>query len=270
MLSAVSNALRSCSLPKGKVTSRAYGHLCSIFYELDKPDAPTESLDYYTRQAQKAHGQILEPMCGTGRFLVPIAEQGHDITGFDSSREMLLQCKEKCRQAGVQPTLLHRSFESFHSPSQYKLVFIPTSSFSLLTTPEEVSRSLRVIYRYLQAGGKFIFEVDTITSKDEAEMTWKSRSVQLNNNSRICLHTASKFDSSSQVQRTHCRYQLIENTEITCEENEHLDVRLYRPDELITVLEDHNFRVLNQFAPYSERTSIHSADTLVYECEREE
>jgi ubiquinone/menaquinone biosynthesis C-methylase UbiE len=45
--------------------------------------------------------EILEIACGTGRFTVMLAERGADVVGLDISRAMMLQGREKARQAGV-------------------------------------------------------------------------------------------------------------------------------------------------------------------------
>ncbi|MCH9633286.1 MAG: hypothetical protein S4CHLAM7_00090 [Chlamydiae bacterium] len=265
---AFSRTTLSAGKPVAQITSRAYGRLCSIFYQLDKPDASPESLDYYTSQAKKAGGRILEPMCGTGRYLVPIAEEGYNITGFDASREMLQKCRKRCVETGTNPSLSVASFETFLTKHQFSLVFIPTSSFSLLTTLEKVSRSLKVIRKCLEPQGRFIFEVDTLTSRDQPEMNWRNRSVRLDNHSKINLHSASVFSPVSRIQRTFCNYKLKVNGKTIAEENEYLDVRLYQPGELLPLLTEHRFKVLNQLAPYSKEQPIAGAETLLYECQR--
>ena len=50
----------------------SYKKLCTQFYDIDKPTAPPDALEFYLQYALKAQGPILEPMCGTGRFLVPM------------------------------------------------------------------------------------------------------------------------------------------------------------------------------------------------------
>jgi hypothetical protein len=50
----------------------SYGSLCTEFYDLDKPNAPRDALDFYALKARAAGGRVLEPMCGSGRFLVPM------------------------------------------------------------------------------------------------------------------------------------------------------------------------------------------------------
>lgn len=42
-------------------------------------------LNFYLEYAQTITTPILEPMCGSGRFLIPMLEQGFNIEGFDAS-----------------------------------------------------------------------------------------------------------------------------------------------------------------------------------------
>ena len=49
----------------------------------------------------RAHGPVLEVMCGSGRFLVPLAAAGIDIDGIDASEDMLAACARKCAEHGV-------------------------------------------------------------------------------------------------------------------------------------------------------------------------
>lgn len=40
---------------------------------------------------------ILEAACGGGRIAVPLAEAGHDVTGFDANEHMLLRCYQRMK-----------------------------------------------------------------------------------------------------------------------------------------------------------------------------
>lgn len=48
--------------------STAYQSLCTQYYDLDKPEAPQDILEYYAAYAAQVKGPILEPMSGSGRF----------------------------------------------------------------------------------------------------------------------------------------------------------------------------------------------------------
>ena len=75
-----------------------YLHLCTQVYELSKPTPPEDAYAFYQSYANEAEGKILEPMCGTGRFLLPLAKEGYEIEGSDVSKHMLTALKDKAEK----------------------------------------------------------------------------------------------------------------------------------------------------------------------------
>ena len=75
-----------------------YGSLCTEMYEILHEQAPQDELDFYLSYAEKGK-KILEPLCGSGRFLIPFLERGFDIFGMDLSEEMLGKLKRKAPNA---------------------------------------------------------------------------------------------------------------------------------------------------------------------------
>lgn len=72
-----------------------YLGLCTEVYELSKPNVTADAYQFYRSYALEAKGPILEPMCGTGRFLLPLFEEEFNIYGFDASESMLKKLHEK-------------------------------------------------------------------------------------------------------------------------------------------------------------------------------
>lgn len=72
----------------GEIRQNYYGSLCTEMYEILHEQAPQDELNFYLSYAEKGK-KILEPLCGSGRFLVPFLERGFDISGIDLSEEML-------------------------------------------------------------------------------------------------------------------------------------------------------------------------------------
>jgi len=60
-----------------------------------------DDLDLYLNLALAVGDPVLELGCGTGRLLVPLAEAGHRVTGFDLSRPMLDRARDAAQVAGV-------------------------------------------------------------------------------------------------------------------------------------------------------------------------
>ncbi len=61
-----------------------YLNLCTQVYDLSKPKPPQDAYDFYRSYVEKTKGLILEPMCGTGRFLLPLLEESKGLTGVRS------------------------------------------------------------------------------------------------------------------------------------------------------------------------------------------
>ena len=154
--------------------SESYKKLCTEYYELDKPFAPNEAMNYYLTMAKEAEGPILEPMCGTGRFLIPLIEAGYNVAGFDNSAQMLDVCRSKCQEKKLNVKLKKCGFEDFTLSETFNLVFIPSGSFCLLTDPNDSSNALNLINKWLSVGGKFIFEIDTLNAAGTTPGMWKA------------------------------------------------------------------------------------------------
>ena len=82
-----------------------YLSLCTEVYDLSKPTPPEDAYAFYRSYAIQAKGPILEPMCGTGRFLIPLLAEGFNVHGFDASDHMLEVLHTKARAQNLQATV---------------------------------------------------------------------------------------------------------------------------------------------------------------------
>ena len=62
--------------------------LIAPFYDIEH-DRFSEDLDMYRNFAELSGGKILELACGSGRVLLPLVEEGYELTGVDNSEKML-------------------------------------------------------------------------------------------------------------------------------------------------------------------------------------
>ena len=71
-------------------------HLPEIY---DQEETQTHDLEYVMKLLQNTNcGTILAPFYGTGRILLPLAEEGYEIVGIDSSVGMLRRLREKLHE----------------------------------------------------------------------------------------------------------------------------------------------------------------------------
>ncbi|MBK6878038.1 MAG: class I SAM-dependent methyltransferase [Ignavibacteria bacterium] len=123
-----------------------YKSLCTEFYDLDKPLAPDDALEYYLNQIQLSSQPVLEPMCGTGRFLIPLFEKGIDIDGIDASEHMLEKCRIKAGEKNLHPKLYLQKLEDMSGKS----LWISLSSFRFFRTAHGKSGRAKIFKEYVR------------------------------------------------------------------------------------------------------------------------
>ena len=82
------------------MTMKSYTGLSAASYDLWFGEG-FEDVDFF-RDAIRGGGEpALEVACGTGRLLVPFAQEGLDVEGLDLSAEMLGICRWKAEAEGI-------------------------------------------------------------------------------------------------------------------------------------------------------------------------
>jgi len=120
-----------------------------------------DDLPMYRDFALAAAGPILELGCGTGRVLIPLARDGHHITGLEASESMLdvARAKVEAAQVGDRVTLIAGDMRDFDTPTRFALAFIPINTFMHCYDTGQQLACLRCIHRHLRPGGQLIVDV---------------------------------------------------------------------------------------------------------------
>jgi SAM-dependent methyltransferase len=252
-----------------------YLKLCTEFYDIDKPHPPADALEFYFGSAWQAKGLILEPMCGSGRFLIPLLEKGFDVIGADASSHMLAACREHLRsrkfagRVDLRQQFLH---ELDISPNRdASLVLIPSGSLQLVTDMDHVRESLRRIFDVLRPGGTFVFEASIGKPKESASWPWGGRWItRPSDGARILISWLGHYDAVTSINCNLHRYELFKDGQLLATEIEEFDMRQYSADELRSLLEQAGFaqvRMFENFDP-SKPASDSSRDEIVIECRK--
>jgi ubiquinone/menaquinone biosynthesis C-methylase UbiE len=118
---------------------------------------------FYHEHARTCGGEVLELACGTGRVLIPLAEQGVSITGIDASSNMLEQARRKLkrlpREVQQRVDLQQQDMCTFELDSTYSLIFCTFRSFQHLLTKKAQGACLEQVRKHLQDNGMFIIDL---------------------------------------------------------------------------------------------------------------
>ncbi len=143
-------------------------------------------------------------MCGSGRFLIPLAQDGLAIDGVDASPTMLAACR--ARSVGLHVRLFQQRLDQLDLPDRYAAILIPAGSFGLLVDDGERARALERMAAHLLPGGRLVFTCPTPAGRSQPGTS--QREVAGPNSERITLETTI-FAETAAVDGFRCAYQLF-------------------------------------------------------------
>jgi SAM-dependent methyltransferase len=247
-------------------TLDTYLSLCTEVYDLSKPNPPEDAYAFYRDYVMKANGPILEPMCGTGRFLLSLIEDGFDVHGFDASDHMLEVLHAKAKVKNLKPMVWKGFAEDLNRPEKYNLIFIPSGSFCLIIDPVQVEKSLQVIYDHLTDGGIFLFEAETLNSVPQLDI-WRGSVWPKPNGQKIILSGLATMQDD--ICTSLCKYELMEAGNIIHTEIEELRVKIYEQDQLLGILKSAGFKDIRAIKAFDQSLQPANQDeSIVYECRK--
>lgn len=111
-------------------------------------------------------GLVLELGCGTGKMTRLLAEAGYDMTGVDNSGEMLRIARDAGQEEDNILYLLQdmREFELYGT---VKAVVSICDSMNYILEEADLLKVFRLVNNYLDPGGIFIFDLNTIYKYQE-------------------------------------------------------------------------------------------------------
>jgi ubiquinone/menaquinone biosynthesis C-methylase UbiE len=226
----------------------AYKKLCTEFYDATKPYASTAEVAFYTSALQSVNGSILEApileaMCGSGRLLIPLLEQGFLVEGVDNSVPMLESCAQRAAVRNLNPILYQQSIETMVLPKKYEAIIIAVGSFQLITDRSVAFATLCRLREYLLPGG--ILLLDTFVPWDMLGtgrlVERVERSTRCSDGIIIVLNSELTIDVPHQLYHAKNLYtKMVDGIEVETEE-ENLSIRWYYFYEMELMLEKAGF-----------------------------
>lgn len=166
--------------------------------------------------------------CGTGSVTFLLAEKGLQVTGVDMSEEMLCVASQKAQMVEQPPMFICQSLQCLQLPRGVDLAVCALDSLDYITDPADCREAIRRVYRVLNPGGCFIFDVNTpeklramddqifLDEDDDVYCVWRG---EFDEKTNICTYAMDLFQRQGNAwQRSfeeHCEYaytqqQLVE------------------------------------------------------------
>lgn len=114
------------------------------------------------RRYGTGEGIVLDLGCGTGSLTELLASEGYDMIGIDNSEEMLQIAMEKRMDSGKDILYLCQDMREFELYGTVAAVVSVCDSMNYILNQEDLSRVFRLVNNYLDPGGVFIFDLNTV------------------------------------------------------------------------------------------------------------
>lgn len=140
----------------------SFAHVYDTFMD----NIPYEMWSRYLIQLLERYGIsdgiVLDMGCGTGNMTELLARHGYDMIGIDNSEEMLMTAAEKAAESGLNILYLEQDMRSFELYGTVRAAVSICDSMNYILEPEELEQVFRLVNNYLDPGGIFIFDMNTV------------------------------------------------------------------------------------------------------------
>ena len=140
--------------------------LIASFYDREHAQFD-EDVDLYRSFAELYTGPLLELACGSGRLLLPLAQDGYTLTGVDTSAKMLELARQRVQEEDLSEhvTLVQQDMCALHLDQQFSLAFVALGSFAHLTSRQAQQQALAAIRAHLTKEGTFILDISNADAR---------------------------------------------------------------------------------------------------------
>ncbi len=200
----------------------AYEALAGCYDRLTNDVDYRQIVDFYHRilERENVHPRTaVDLACGTGSVSLLLAEKGLKVIGVDMSEEMLTEAAQKAQGMDNPPMFVRQKLEQLRLPKGVDLAVCALDSLDYIVEPEKCEKAIQRVYRALNPGGIFIFDINTpaklramdgqifLDEDDDVYCVWRG---EFDDETNICSYGMDLFRREGQVwKRTfeeHCEY----------------------------------------------------------------
>ena len=209
----------------------AYHALAASYDRLTNDVRYENTVDFYRQILAREQLQVrtaVDLACGTGSVTILLAKMGLQVIGVDMSEEMLCVAQQKAQDMENSPMFVCQKLEQLQLARGVDLAVCALDSINYITNPACCQEAIRRVYRVLNPGGCFIFDVNTpeklramddqvfLDEDDDVYCVWRG---EFDEQTNICTYGMDLFQRKGTLwERSceeHCEYaysadQLVE------------------------------------------------------------
>ena len=191
----------------------AYHALAVSYDRLTNDVNYRQTVDFYKEilEREGCHPRTaVDLACGTGSVTLLLAREGLNVIGVDLSAEMLCIASQKAQELEQPPLFVRQDLSRLWLPRGVDLAVCALDSLDYITDPAACAEAIRRVYRVLNPGGIFIFDVNTpqklramdgqvfLDEDDDVYCVWRG---SFDEKTNICSYGMDLFQREGEVWR---------------------------------------------------------------------
>jgi len=222
------------------------------------PGRPLDGTIFF-EYIQRAQGPVLELGCGIGRYTIPLAERGIDLTAVELSAPSLAYARQQA--SGLPIRWVKADIRDFHLNQRYAFIFARGGVFDFMLTRCDQEAMLACVREHLTNDGQFMFDVchlplSQMVSEFE-EVEWFTLTHPKGR--QIYVSGKDIYDYAQQHRTQICYERWDEPTGELVRPPWELKLRYSLPQEIETLLHYNGFKIVSKYAEY-DGTPPHSGE----------
>jgi SAM-dependent methyltransferase len=224
-----------------------------VLFPEESFDAAPDNLDRALSLTGVHNGHALDLCCGPGRYAVPLARKGFQVTAVDRSAFLLNEARNRAAAAGVDIAFVEHDMRSFVRPSSFDVVLSLGNSFGYFDDRDDDLRVLTAIHNNLKPGGRLIID---ITCKEREARTSRDYVSELPDGS-VCVRRNRPTDDWTRQQH---EWLLIRDRTV---QRFQFSVQLYAGSELQQMLRNAGFEAIHLYGDFDGRPFAGNVNRLI-------
>ena len=140
--------------------------------------------------------------CGTGSVALILAKKGYRVIGVDMSEEMLTVAQQRAFEQVGYPMFIRQKLQKLFLPKGVDMAVCALDGLDYILNPEDCKKAIQRVYKALNPGGIFIFDVNTpeklramdgqvfLDEDDDVYCVWRG---EFDENTNICSYGMDLF-----------------------------------------------------------------------------
>ena len=173
------------------------------YYDISFSEGMREELDFlkaaFTKYSKGDQVRLLEPACGTGRLIIPLARSGYDCTGFDLNENALKYLQKKLQRNLIKAKIFNDDMADFQAKGKkYDAAYCTVDTFRHLLSEEKAKRHLINVAKALKKNGVYILGLHLIPKQGVTDKItrWTAK------RGRLTVKTSMKMVALNKKERT--------------------------------------------------------------------